>query len=203
MRDDIAHPSRVMADVQANMEQAMRVGWPLLTTLAVLGTGYVGYPYLTLYRLDQAVRRGDTATLQTLVDWPAVREGIKEDICDQVLDEPATARHDGALPPFGASFVRGMTTTAVDQTVTPEALVAAASTSTTVQATRRQEPEVRGADVHVGWAFFSDPTRFTVDLNAPGQATPIRLEMSLRHAVWRVRRVWLPSDILTGAAARA
>jgi hypothetical protein len=71
-----------------------------------LGAGYLGYPYATLYRLDTAMRRSDASTLRSLVDWYAVREGLKEDICDMVLDEPASARPSNELAPFGAGFVR-------------------------------------------------------------------------------------------------
>ena len=60
-----------------------------------------------------------------MVDWGSVREGIKEDICDLVIDQPPQDQADGKLPPFGAGFVRGIATNVVDRQVTPEALVAA------------------------------------------------------------------------------
>lgn len=106
-----------------NQECEMRVRWPVVAVLMGLGAGYLLYPYATLYRLDTAVRQSDAATLRSLVDWYAVREGLKEDICDELLDEPETARPGNELAPFGAGFVRGMTGNAVDRTVTPEMLV--------------------------------------------------------------------------------
>ncbi len=175
----------------------MRVRWPLFAVILGLGLSYAAYPYVTLYRLGTAIRSGDAETLQGLVDWPAVREGIKEDICDQVLDQPAEARSGAQLPPFGASFVRGIATNAIDQAVTPEALVAAVNTPEVPPATPR-----RGADVAVDWAFFDGPTSFAVNLRVPGQAEPIRLQLELRHARWQVRRVWLPEELLQGASAR-
>jgi hypothetical protein len=101
----------------------MRTRWPVLAMCVALGAGYLGYPYATLYRLDTAVRQSDASTLRSLVDWYAVREGLKEDICDMVLDEPANARASNELAPFGSGFIRGMTGNAVDHTVTPETLV--------------------------------------------------------------------------------
>ena len=172
----------------------MRVRRPVLAALLAVGTAYVAYPYVTLYRLGEAIRQGDAASLQAMVDWPSVREGIKEDICDLVLDDPAAVRQSGTgLPPFGASFVRGIASNSIDRAVTAEALVAAASTS--------QRPVSRtGADVHVNWAFFEDPTQFTVSITAQGQTDPIRLQMQLRSGEWRVRRVWLPADLLQANA---
>ena len=57
----------------------------------------------------------------------SVREGIKEDICDSVFDQPSQA--SGKLPPFGAGFVRGIASNAIDSAVTPEALASAAQQS--------------------------------------------------------------------------
>ncbi len=109
---------------------------PVLGALLAVGCIYAAYPYVTLYRLGQAIRHGDAASLETMVDWPSVREGIKEDICDPVIDQPQQAQSDGKLPAFGAGFVRGIATNAVDKRVTPEALVAAAQQPGAEETTR-------------------------------------------------------------------
>src|ERR1700677_2010362 len=167
----------------------MRARWPLLAIVLSTAVAYVAYPYVTLYRLGSAIQTADAATLGSLVDWPAVREGIKEDVCDLVTDTPPTVQKAaGELPPFGASFMRGITDSAIDPAVTPEALLAA-----TLPANR---PAQRGADVHVIWAFFDSPTTFTVSLQAPGQSEPVKLEMDLKDGEWQVQRVWLPTELL-------
>jgi Protein of unknown function (DUF2939) len=171
----------------------MRARWPVLAAFLAVCVSYVAYPYVTLLRLGEAIRQGDSGTLRTLVDWPAVREGIKEDICDQVVDQAQPAQQSAALPPFGASFVRGIKANSIDRAVTPEALVAAAGKPA-------EAPPLAGADVHIRWAFFDSPTVFSVNLSAPGQTDPIRLEMELRQGQWQVRRVWLPPDLLQANA---
>ncbi|HET6609628.1 MAG TPA: DUF2939 domain-containing protein [Rhodopila sp.] len=173
----------------------MRVRGPMLATLAAVGLAYAAYPYVTLYRIGGAIRGGDTKTLEALVDWSSVREGIKEDICDLVVDDPG-AKTGGNLPPFGASFMRGIASSSIDQTVTPQALLAATGSL------KRPEKELKGADVHVRWAFFDSPTSFLVDLKAPGQTDPIRMEMTLHHGGWQIDRVWLPVDLLSGQGDR-
>lgn len=175
----------------------MRVRWPISAVVLTACAGYAAYPYVALYRLGDAIRSGDAPALQRLVDWPSVREGIKEDICDQVLDQPAAVASGKELAPFGASFMRGMAVNAIDQAVTPEGLVAA------VQAPARMHmPAHMGADVGIGWAFFSGLTTFDVSLVVPGQKQPVRLRMELRHGRWQVHRVWLPDDLLQEANAR-
>jgi len=170
----------------------MGVRKPAIGVFLLVAAAYAVYPYVTLYRLGAAIRHGDAASLQSMVDWPAVREGIKEDICDLVIDDPPEVKVGAKLPPFGAGFVRGIAQNSVDARVTPESLAAAA----------RQPSTAKGAKVQVGWAFFSSPSAFVVDLNAPGQSTPIRLELDLRDGAWQVTRVWLPPELLTQANAR-
>ena len=167
----------------------MRARWPIFATIMVLGAGYIGYPYATLYRIDVAVRHADSTTLRSLVDWYSVREGLKEDICDMVLDGPTDARPNSALPPFGDGFVRGMTGNALDQAVTPETLVSM-SQGTPV------EPH---ANAHVVWAFFDSPTEFSVDVKTESAAEPIHVVMELRGMRWQVRRVSLPNELLERA----
>ena len=162
---------------------------PILAAALAIGVGYGAYPYVTLYRLDNAIHTGDAATLQALVNWPAVREGIKEDICDNVADNPEATSHDGKLPAFGASFVRGIAASSVDQQVTAEGLVG----MTHHQAAG---PATYGGAMTVNWAFFADPTDFAVDVDAPGQQGSIRMQMSLTNAGWKVTRIWLPPALL-------
>lgn len=168
---------------------------PIIAALLTVALAYVAYPYVTLYRLGSAIRHGDGPTLETLVDWPAVREGIKEDICDLVIDETPEAKAGGQLPPFGAGFMRGIAANAVDARVTPQGLVAVAHNPAA-------KPANRGANVHVGWAFFAGPTGFVVDLRAPDLDSPVHLQMDLRHGVWQVTRVWLPPELLGQTNAR-
>jgi hypothetical protein len=169
----------------------MRAGWPIVATILSVAVAYVAYPYVTLYRLGSAIQRADAATLESLINWPAVREGIKEDVCDLASDDPVP-KSGGALPPFGASFRRGIASSAIDQAVTPQALLAA----TSAPALPANNPAPRGADVHVGWAFFDSPTTFMISLHAPGQIEPVKLEMDLHNGEWRVQRVWLPAELL-------
>ena len=173
----------------------MRARWPLLMTVLSVGAGYVAYPYVTLYRLGSAIQSADATTLESLVDWPAVREGIKEDVCDLGSADPGP-KTATALPPFGASFVRGITSNSIDKSITPQALLAAATTPLPAS----QPPAPQGADVHVNWAFFDSPTTFLVSLQAHGQPEPIKLELDLQNGEWRVQRVWLPAELLSSGS---
>ena len=76
--------------------------------------------------------------------------------------------------------------------------------------TRRQFPgappsDFDGAPVTKGFGVegaFKIPSLRNVELTAPGQVQPIKLQMSLHNNGWRVTRVWLRSDLLDQANSR-
>jgi hypothetical protein len=165
----------------------------IMTALAAFA--YVAYPYVTLARLGAALGSGDAQTLETLVAWGPVREGIKEDICDDVSDQPATSVSDTGLRPFGFSFVRGVAANVVDAHVSPHGILAAM---------RHFDPAnlTLGAISGVKWAFFESPTQFVAELQPPGMAAdapPVRVQMELHGFAWKVTRVWLPPTLLAAA----
>ncbi len=159
---------------------------------------YAAYPYVTLYRLANAVSTGDAETLSTLVAWESVREGVKEDICDAVTEvSTEEANREGALRPFGYSFVRGVAGNLVDANITPEALVSSARSP---QMTTVSHPHMR-----VNWAFFDSPRRFDIAVGMPGETGPdseLRVQMAFQHGKWMVTRAWLPSRLLMAANSR-
>ena len=186
----------------------------LKRTLPVFGAlafAYAVYPYVTLCRLGYAIRYGDPAALEALIDWDGVREGLKEDVCDALADEPTepaeptaqaaplSARDETALPAFGSGFVRGIAGSMIDNNVTPRAIVSAAQADDDdASAVRRPD-----AQPHIVWAFFDSPTTFSILLRPPGHYPhPIRIRMELRHGDWKVTRAWLPRELLMRANAR-
>jgi hypothetical protein len=167
----------------------------VLIVAALAAFGYAAYPYVTLARLGAALGAGDATTLESLVAWGPVREGIKEDICDDVSDAPAT--NDTALRPFGFSFAHSVASNVVDAHVSPHGILAAA---------RRLDPAnlTLSAMSGVKWAFFESPTQFVAELKPPGMAPdapPVRVQMELRGFAWKVTRVWLPPTMLAAANA--
>ncbi len=163
----------------------MRGRWVIVAALVLVVGGYLTYPFVTLYQLRSAVRGGDATALSRLIDWSSVREGIKEDICDLVLDEPGDVAKKGQLPAFGASFVRGVTGNSVDREFTAEALAGIARPSTP-----------SNDDASVSWAFFTGLAQFAVNVSIAGQAEPIRADMELTGLHWKVVRIWLPAALL-------
>ena len=178
------------------MSRRNRLPHPAVSIVAVLLVGFLVYPYVTLWRLAAALGSGDAPVLARLVDWDAVRDGIKEDICDEVTETPTTMiASNNTLPPFGFSFVREIAGNAVDANINPDNLVSA---------TRVAGPNLRPGQEMLGlrYAFFDDPSRFTMVYHTQGQAAgepDLRLQLELRHFTWKVTRAWLPPSLLVAA----
>lgn len=178
--------------------------------LTVMAGGYIASPYVVLYQLGSALRGGDIAALRTEVDWDGVRRGVKIDVgesMDAVATVPATpvmataklqmASVSDDLPPFGASFASGLADTAIDRQVTPDHLVAALQAG--VQSGART-----GGSAIVQSAYFTGAESFEVRLRLPTETQadpPVRLRLTLVGLHWKVSRVWVPADLLTGSYA--
>jgi hypothetical protein len=163
----------------------MTVKVPILAALTLLVGAYAAYPWVTLYRLDRAVRDGDSATLGKLVDWPAVREGVAEDIADVVTDTPDSGVNQ--LAPFGQGFMRGIAAHAVQQKLTPQTVIARLCGQESGNASLRS-------------AYFTGWSRFIVTFATPSVST-LRLQLDLQDGGWRVTRIEVPAALLRAAVA--
>ncbi|HUU66641.1 MAG TPA: DUF2939 domain-containing protein [Methyloceanibacter sp.] len=164
----------------------------LILVLAILLAAYIGYPYLTLYWLDQALLTDDDQALSRLVDFPQVRETLKAEVKLAVLDRAQEAvEKRPILGTFGAALASllapALVDSAVDTMVTPEAIL----NSETVVKHRR---EGKSFFDFVTYAFFAGPTEFTVDLKDPQKpdSPTLTAVMELTGLRWRIVALKLP-----------
>ncbi len=177
----------------------------LAVTAVGLISAYGAWPFVSLYELRRDVQSHNLPALAADIDWPLLREGLKQDIADGITGEPgqtlqvnATSNDD--LPPFGSGFVTNMAGAMVDQTVTPQHLANMAGT-------------LKAAGAHpmtVSTAYFASLTRFVVALSAAplsARAPAVRLQMDLVRdgstLRWKITRAWLPPEMLQAAEPHA
>ena len=164
----------------------------LILAVAVLLAAYVGYPYLTLYWVDQALLTDNKPALERLVDFPVVRERLKTEVKLAVMD---TAHELAEKRPILGSFsaalaglvAPSLVDSAVDSMVTPEAIL---NNETVVEHRMKDESF---ADF-VTYAFFAAPAEFTVDLKDPERpnSPTLTVVMELTGVRWRIVAVKLP-----------
>ncbi len=159
---------------------------------AVLIAAYVGYPYLSLYWIDQGLLSDDKAALQRLVDFPRIREQLKDDLTLTVLAKARAEQKKRPLIGTLGTALAGLLApevidTAVEGLVTAESVLA---NSTVVE--HRREGKSFGD--FVTYAFFSAPTRFRVDLKDPEKpnSPTLTAQMELVGPRWRVVAIDLP-----------
>lgn len=180
---------------------------PILSALVVIAASYVAYPYVALYRLEAALRSGNPSRVAAMIDWDQVRDGLKEEISQQVdrisVEPVGTAQAaSAALPAFGSSFIKGIASKTVDSVVTPESMARMVQPK---EDRAGDEPDplqaVSFRNSRIQWAFFDSPATFTLWLRAPNEAPgedPVKLRMALLNGEWKITRVWLPPSLLHG-----
>jgi hypothetical protein len=182
----------------------------MIAVVAVVALAYAVTPYIVLWRLASALRDGDARTLEALIDWNSVRDGLKEDVADGIvgLPEDATATTQLAantLPPFGASFISGIAGSVIDRDVTPQHLVALIRQLAPAEPTAVGPLTLMKSLAGVDHAFFDGPASFTLRIRCAGQEaddTPLRVRMEMHDGAWRVMRAWIPQDLIERANAR-
>jgi Protein of unknown function (DUF2939) len=165
-----------------------------LAAIAVVAL-YGAYPYFTLYRIQAAIEARDPVALDTYVDWPAVRAGVKSDLRAQMAKGSLQSQSLSDQSPdaqlgagFSAKPVPMMIDKAVDAMVSSESLFNAVAQDGSKSAAKAKLWD------YVSYAFFSSPTDFRVDVRDPKEADGPKASvlMSLTGATWRVTRVHLP-----------
>ncbi len=151
----------------------------------LVGGAYAASPFVTLYRLHEAIRTGDAATVRQLVDWDSVRDGLDEEVAGMAVDMPDTqAVSTGArLAPFGFSFLRGVASRVVAAEVTPPKLLQALHGGG------------EGSRFSLRFAYFNSPTEFLARFAAPHRRE-VQLRLNLEDGGWRVTRVWVPAGMI-------
>jgi len=181
-----------------------RIRWPALVIGAaiVFAAAYLASPFAGLVSLFSAARAGDARRLEQLVDFPAVRAGLKAQLSATLADQ-------GPLP-----LVSSMDK-AIDAYVTPQAIAAmvrnarapvrpAQDAAETGAATDTISIEAKGVDVRPRFAY-AGLNRFRASLeNAAEPTEALILEFERRGVFnWRLMRIDLPASALHSVATGA
>lgn len=92
----------------------------LVPLMLVVGLAVYAYytPQLALRELNNAARHGDTGTLERLIDFPAVRESLKQQVQERL--SKSTSNSQSPLAAFGTALAGAVAAPAVDTMVTPD-----------------------------------------------------------------------------------
>lgn len=167
-----------------------RYGIMLAVVAVALGVAVLAYlgPYLTVWKLQSGVRERNAAKVSECVDYPAVRESLKNEL-GKVVSERL-----GANNPLGG-IASGFTLTfgdaLVDRFITPEGLAELmAGKKPTLAPAFSNTPE---AALLVGASYdYESFNEFVVAMPTLGGA--IRFILTRSGLSWKLTRIELPAS---------
>jgi hypothetical protein len=169
----------------------------VVVVLVVLGlTAYAVSPFFYLSSLKSAFLAGDSTKLADLVDFPAVRDSLKEQVAT-ILGQQTKESSDSKQSPFAAlsAFVGPVfLNRAVDMYCTPEAVAGFVKKNNQAQNNTRSFIKIPGPS-DLDWSklknfSFTGPTSFRIGTNH------INLFARLEGFGWKVYRLEVSPDIL-------
>ncbi|MEI6323173.1 MAG: DUF2939 domain-containing protein [bacterium] len=147
---------------------------------------YVASPYCTLWRLKSALSSNDRSGIESLIDFPSVRESLKDQIGNQLsvqLGEDKE-RQNNPLTLMAQAFAPALINGLVDNFVTPSGIVSFIGKSHGT--VKLSDPSFSGVmDSSIDWSrtsrgFFTGPTEFAAEVNG------IKLHLRFMGTGWKV-----------------
>lgn len=167
--------------------------WPrrFIGLMVALLLAYLVSPYLSFWLFTQAVHANDRAALESHVDFPSVRQSLKDELRSRVRSDPKKKdRFSGIVARVAPSLIDQL----VDAFVTPENLAALLSDPGLMRQAKAENSQAISqiGDHHreVKWsrvsrAFFTGPKTFVADLDET------KLVFRLSHGHWQLKKVGL------------
>jgi Protein of unknown function (DUF2939) len=167
----------------------------------VIGTIYVGSPFVTAWGIREAVRNGNSDYLASAVEWGSVRETLKPTIAQIALNLPDPDQDPAASKGFWARFKaywgQGAVNSLVEKYVTPEGLPQLFTLRKTYRSYVSNDEEdantlalsdrIARAWARVRRAEFTSLTSFEIDMEDKLDPTRIYLgKLELRPTGWKL-----------------
>src|SRR4051812_42203371 len=168
-------------------------GWPLAAVVLALVLAYLASPYVSFYFFTRAIRANDRAALESFVDFPSLRQSLKQEL-RAMLPKSTSKKDDDALSGVVARLGPSLIDQLVDAFVTPDGLAALINDPALVRAAQSKDPGaiVHGADRkrELDWSrvkqgAFTGVREFVVDHNGT------KLHFRFAGMRWRLQRIQL------------
>lgn len=159
---------------------------PFVAVFAVFAVLWTAWPYWYVYQLQTALADGDKVRLSVIVDWPSVRDGIREDL------KAAYANKFVSPDPRVQGLAQALGGAAIDRMV--EAQI---NPSTLSQMVRQGYQDDNPMSV-VRYAFFErGPFVFRTDIGPPGSSPDHQSIYIMEwNWGWRLERIMVAPYLL-------
>jgi hypothetical protein len=165
--------------------------WALMGILAgaiLAGVIYtVASPYIAVNAMHQAAIQRDADTLVEYIDFPQVRQNLKDQLNAMMLDEMTTSAADNPFAVLGMAMGGALVEQFVDALVTPAGLISVMNGGSLDPAADPNPPTLDDADIQMSYQAWD---RFHVQIAAPDADTATVLVLR-RTGLWQ----WQVTDI--------
>lgn len=175
--------------------------------LVTLAAAYVAAPFVTVWTVREAIRNGDSATLDAKLEWPTVRASLRESLTEYAIGPTPVALPGQPVqqPGFWQRVKNGLSRRAVDNMVesyvTPEGLPQLFGMRQLYRETVSSEANVAPLPWHerahgfwsrIKRAVFHSPTSFEIEIADRNDPTRHYIgHLKLRGFGWKVTELRL------------
>jgi hypothetical protein len=173
----------------------------VIAAVAVFVIAWAAAPVLAAQALIRAAKAGDADRIQQLVDFPALRQSLKDELTAELAAHMRRdPRMESDLGGLGLILAPMLLSGAVDAVVTPEVVARMVTTAEAPDPTVRDQPEPTdavddGKDIHQAWGY-RDLNAFAVtltDRDHPDQRLALILERRGLFT-WKLAAVDIQND---------
>lgn len=159
--------------------------WLILGLLGI--SSLINGPYLSLSRLDKALHMQDEQQLQECIDFPRLREHLKQQIDARNLEPNSSALETSPLAVVGRSFASSMAENLVDTLLAPEGLIRLLQPAPETEGPAAAEPP---SLFRYARTAFASVNRFWVWV--PSAQGEVQLTLQREGLTWRLTELRLP-----------
>ena len=154
---------------------------------------YIAYPYWSLITLVSAIEEGDREKIEEKIDFPKVRESLKEDFKAELMNSLLNDdMKDNIFGGIALVFVPALIDSLMDNYLTPTGISKLIKEGEIEDKKNREDVSQIDSSVEfpdLKWAFFKSPMRFKAILK-----NNVELKLELQGTSWRLTRITVPLD---------
>lgn len=168
--------------------------------LLVMAAGYfAAAPYISVLAIQKGLEENDSATLVRYIDFPSLRQNLKEQLNATYLGESDGQANflSALMNGFKAKLVDSM----VESLITPEGLANLMAGKRSFSQAGEAPPVASSAEKPEEKKKVFDDARFTYDSLEQfsvwlpdSKGTPMRLILQRRGAIWKLVNITLPQE---------
>ena len=156
-------------------------------------------PYIVLNSIKNAVQAEDADKLSGYIDFPSVKESMKEQVKAAMMKEVVSSNEKNGFEALGTMLATAMIDPIVDSMITPAGIGLMLEGKSMDLGLDRKEskPEIKAKDLNLDYkAGYVSFNRFKVEIINPDQKT-INVIMDRDGLSWKVTRLDFSLDELT------